>query len=132
MSTNPFERECKQELYFFFNASRDSSVIIVTRLRAVQLRNRVRFPEEVRDLCHLRNVQTGSVTHPASYSVGTGGALYPVANRPGREADHLLLLSAEVKKCGEVYLHSPPPISLRNVHRDALTVFLDNLHQVRL
>jgi hypothetical protein len=36
---------------------------------------RFRFPAEVRDIFFLNNVQTGSVTYPASYPIGTGATL---------------------------------------------------------
>jgi hypothetical protein len=46
--------------------------------------------------------------------IGTGdgllwvpGALSLGVKRPGREADYSPLSSAEVKKCVELYLHSP-------------------------
>jgi hypothetical protein len=42
-------------------------------------------------------VQNGSGIHPASYPMGTGGALSLGVKRPGREADHLPPSSAEVK-----------------------------------
>jgi hypothetical protein len=38
--------------------------------------------------------------------MGTGGALCPEVKRPGREADHSPLTSAEVKKTW-IYIHSP-------------------------
>ena len=41
-------------------------------------------------------VQTGPGTHPASYTMVTGS--FPGVKRPGRGADHLLYLSAEVMK----------------------------------
>jgi hypothetical protein len=41
-------------------------------------------------------VQTGSGAHPASYPMGTRGS-FPEEKRPGREADHSPLSSAEVK-----------------------------------
>jgi hypothetical protein len=42
----------------------------------------------------FQNVQTGSVAHQVSYSVGTG------VKRPGREADHAPVSSADVKNGG--------------------------------
>jgi hypothetical protein len=41
------------------------------------------------------SVQTGSGAHPASHSLGTGGA-YPRVKWPGPEADHSTSLSAMV------------------------------------
>jgi len=35
------------------------------------------------------------------------GDFYLGVKRPGREADHTLPSSAEVKECVELYLHSP-------------------------
>jgi hypothetical protein len=49
--------------------SRDTVVSTVTRLRAGQFR--VRMPAGERHLYLLRNVQTGSGAHHASYSLGT-------------------------------------------------------------
>jgi hypothetical protein len=51
-------------------------------------------------------VQNGSGAHPASYPMGTRGSFSGV-KRLGREADHSLPSSAEVKECVELYLHSP-------------------------
>jgi len=48
----------------------DSSVSIETKLRPGQ--SGVWFPAEARDVWLLRNVQTSSGAHPATYSVGTG------------------------------------------------------------
>jgi hypothetical protein len=45
-------------------------------------------------------VQTGSETHPASYSIGTG------ASFPGRETDHSPPTSAELKKIW-IYTYIP-------------------------
>jgi hypothetical protein len=43
-------------------------------------------------------VQTGSGAHPASYTTGAGGSFPEGKARPGRDADHTPLSSAEVKK----------------------------------
>jgi hypothetical protein len=43
----------------------------------------------------------GSAVHPTSYPMGTGGSF------PGREADHLPVTSAEVKKMW-IYTSAPP------------------------
>jgi hypothetical protein len=55
------------------NLSQDSSVGIVTRLddRGIGLR----FPAEARDYFLLRNIQTGSGAHTASYATDTGGSI---------------------------------------------------------
>jgi hypothetical protein len=42
-------------------------------------------------------VQTGSGAHPASYPVGTGGSFPGGKALPGRDSDHSLPSSAEVK-----------------------------------
>jgi hypothetical protein len=54
----------------------------------------------------LHVIQTGSWVHPTSYPMGTGGS-FPGGKRPGREADHLPLASAEVKKMW-IYTSTPP------------------------
>jgi hypothetical protein len=51
-------------------------------------------------------VQTGSGTHPASCTMGTGGPFPGAKARPGRDADHSPLSSVEVKN-EELYLLSP-------------------------
>jgi hypothetical protein len=55
----------------------------------------------------LQVVQTGSGTHPTSYSIGTGGS-FPGLKRPVREADHLQIVPRS-KRCGSVHLltHTP-------------------------
>jgi hypothetical protein len=51
-------------------------------------------------------VQTCFGVHPASYPIGTGwGALSSRAKRPGREADHSLPSSAEVKNAWSLTKH---------------------------
>jgi hypothetical protein len=42
-------------------------------------------------------VHTGSVVHPTSYPMGTGGS-FPGVKRQGRETDHSPPVTAEVKK----------------------------------
>jgi hypothetical protein len=50
-------------------------------------------------------VQTGSRTHPDSYPISTG-ALYPGVKQVGREADHSLPYSVEVKnEWGYTFTH---------------------------
>jgi len=53
------------------DVSRDSSVSIVTKVRAG--RSGFRIPEGLRGLSLMRNAQTGCEVHKASYSIGTGG-----------------------------------------------------------
>jgi hypothetical protein len=50
--------------------------------------------------------QTGSGVHPASDPMRTG-VLSLGVKRPGHEADHSPLSSAEVKGCMELHLHLP-------------------------
>jgi hypothetical protein len=64
----------------------------------------VRFLAGARYFSLLHSVQTGSGAHPASYPIGSRGAL-PGAKRPGREADHSSPTSAEVKDGGAI-----PPV----------------------
>jgi hypothetical protein len=45
---------------------------------------------------HRHIVQTASAAHPALYPIGTGD-LFRVVKRPGREAEHSPVSSAEVK-----------------------------------
>jgi hypothetical protein len=60
-------------------------------------------------------VQTGSGTHPASCTMCTGGPLPGAKARPGRDADHSHLSSAEIKNEQELYLLSPQAPPLRAV-----------------
>jgi hypothetical protein len=58
----------------------------------------VRFPAGARDISLLRNVQTNSGSHPASYSIGTGGGgvISTGVKLPRREAN-TDPINAEVK-----------------------------------
>jgi hypothetical protein len=57
----------------------------------------VRSPAEAKDFSYSLFLQTDSVAHPASCTMGTGGS-FPGANAlPGRDADHSSLSSAEVE-----------------------------------
>ena len=58
------------------NWTRDSVVAIVTKIRAG--RCGVRIPVMGRDLPLLQDVQTVTATHPASYSMGSGGPFFRV------------------------------------------------------
>jgi hypothetical protein len=58
----------------------------------------VRSPTEAEDFSSNLCVQTGSGTHPASCTMGTGGSFPGGKGRPGRDADHSPPSSAEVKK----------------------------------
>jgi hypothetical protein len=76
----------KHEPYY-----RDSSVDIGTRLRAGRPRNRGSIPHTGKNFFPDCDVQAGSATYLASYSMCTW------AVSPGREADHSLASNAEVK-----------------------------------
>jgi hypothetical protein len=56
----------------------------------------VRSPAEAKDFSSSLCVQTGSGTHPASCTMGTGGPHPGAKARPGRDASHSPLSSAEV------------------------------------
>jgi hypothetical protein len=56
----------------------------------------VRSPAGAKDFSSGLCVQTGSGAHPASCTMGTGGPFPGGKARPGRDADHSLLSSAEV------------------------------------
>jgi hypothetical protein len=76
--------------------NRDSSVGIALGYGLDDRGSRVRFPAEAGNFSQHR-VQNGSVVHPASCPIGTGG-LFPLGVKlPGREIDHSLPSSAEVK-----------------------------------
>jgi hypothetical protein len=77
-----------------FRKSRDSSVGIATGCGLDDLGSGVRFPAEAGNFSLLHSVQTGSGTHPPSYPMG---ALSLGVKRPGREADHSLPSSTEIK-----------------------------------
>jgi hypothetical protein len=77
--------------------SRGSSGSIVSDHGLDDRAIRVRSPAGAKDFSSSLCVQTGSEAHPASCTMGTGG-LSPGGNaRPGRDADHSLPSSAEVK-----------------------------------
>jgi hypothetical protein len=57
----------------------------------------VRSPTGAEDFFSSPCVQSGSGAHPASYPRGTGGSFPGGKVRPGRDADHSPLSSAEVK-----------------------------------
>jgi hypothetical protein len=80
--------------------SRDSSVGIATGYGGGRPGGAgVRIPVGI----HI--VQTGSVVHPTSYKMGTGGS-FPGVKRQGREVDHSPPTSAEVKKMW-IYTSTP-------------------------
>jgi hypothetical protein len=70
--------------------------------------SRVRFPAGAGNFSLPHRVQNGSGAHPPSYPMGTvPGALFLGVKRPGREANHSLPSSVEVKECVELYLQFP-------------------------
>jgi hypothetical protein len=69
--------------------------------------SRVRFSAGAGNISlHLR-VQNGSGAHPASYPMRVPTDLSLRIKRPGRDADHSLPSSAEIKECVELYIHAP-------------------------
>jgi hypothetical protein len=66
----------------------------------------VRIPAGTENLTLHHLVQTGSGAHLASYPMGTRG-FCPEVKRPGREADHSLPSTAEVRNAWS-YNSSPP------------------------
>jgi hypothetical protein len=61
------------------------------------LEGRGSIPDRDRRFSSSLCVQTGSGVHPAFYPMGTGGPFPGGKARPGRDADHSPLSSAEVK-----------------------------------
>jgi hypothetical protein len=57
----------------------------------------VRSPAGAKDFSYSLFVQTGSVAHPASCTMGTEGPFPGAKARPGRDADHSPPSSAEVE-----------------------------------
>jgi hypothetical protein len=76
-----------------FFGSRVSSVSIVSDYGLDNRAIGVRSPAGAKD---FSSNQTGSVAHPASCTMGTGGPLPGGKARPGRDADHSLPSIAEV------------------------------------
>jgi hypothetical protein len=71
----------------------------------------VRSPAGAKDFSSNLCVQTGSEAHPASCTMSTWGPFPGGKARPGRDADHSTLSSAEVVNEWELYFLSPqaPP-----------------------
>jgi hypothetical protein len=61
-----------------------------------------------------KNVQTGSVAHPVSYSIGTG--LFRGVKQPGHEVDHSPQSSVKVKS--KWRYTSTPPVLFHGVDRN--------------
>jgi hypothetical protein len=85
--------------------SRDSSVGIALGYGLDNRGPRFRFLAGAGNISFHHRVEYGCGAHPASYPVGTRDS-FPGVKRPGREADHSLPSSAEVKESVELYLHS--------------------------
>jgi hypothetical protein len=81
-----------------------SSVGIALGYRPDDRSSGVRIPAEAGNFSLHHRVQNGSGAHPASYSMGTRGA---VSLGVKRETDHLPPSSAEVKEFADLYIHSP-------------------------
>jgi hypothetical protein len=71
----------------------------MTSLWVERLMNRGSISVSVKKCSFLRVVQTGSGAHAASSEVSFWGS-FPEDKRPGREDDHSLSSSAEVKRSG--------------------------------
>jgi hypothetical protein len=76
--------------------SQDSSVGIATGYELNDLMIGVRFSAGAVNFSRRYRVHTGSGAHPASYAMGLRGLSLGI-KRPGREADHRPLSTAEVK-----------------------------------
>jgi hypothetical protein len=112
---------------FAFTWSRDSSICITLGYGPEDRGSRVRFPAGAGNFSLHHRIQNGSGAHPTSYPMGTRGSFLWV-KQPGREADHSLPSSAEVKEWVESYLHSPSTPSWRGAqlkHRDNFTFLVE-------
>jgi hypothetical protein len=83
-------------MYAYLHRSRVSSGSIVSDYGLDYQAIGARFPARAKDFCSILCVQTGSGAHPASCTIGTGGPFPGGKARPGRDADHSFLSSAEV------------------------------------
>jgi hypothetical protein len=81
---------------YFVVGSRGSSGSIVSGYGLDDRAIGVRSPAGAKDFSSILCVQTGSGAHPTSCTVGTGGPFPGAKARPGRDADHSPLSSAEV------------------------------------
>jgi hypothetical protein len=77
--------------------------------------SRFRFPEDLGIFFFITASRTalGPTQPPVPW---VPGSLSLGVNRPGREADHSPPSSAEVKKCVDLYRHSPNTPSWRGAH----------------
>jgi len=79
----------------------DTSVSMVTGYGLDDQGSRIQFLMRAGNFSLHHHVQNGSGAHPTCYPVDTGGS-FPGIKRPGREADHSLLSSAESRMCGAI------------------------------
>jgi hypothetical protein len=77
--------------------SQISSGSIVSDYRLDDRTIGVRSPAGAKDFSYSLFVQTGSVTHPASCTMGTGGPFPGAKARPGHDADNSPPSSAGVE-----------------------------------
>jgi hypothetical protein len=94
------------QMYVVVTRSRVSSGSIVSDYGLDDRENELRSPVRAKDFSCILCVQTGSGAHPASCTMGTGGLFPGGKARPGRDADHSPLSSAEVVNKYELYLLS--------------------------
>jgi hypothetical protein len=76
--------------------SRVAQSVLVSGYGLDDLAIEVRSSAEAKDFSSSLCVQTGSGTHPASCTMGTGGTFPGAKARQGRDADHSFPSSAEV------------------------------------
>jgi hypothetical protein len=81
-------------IHIIYTISRGSSISIVSDYR---LDDRGSILTETEDFSSSLFIQTGSGAHPASFTMDTRGPFPGGKARPGRDADHSPLSSAEVK-----------------------------------
>jgi hypothetical protein len=102
----------------YMKTTRDSSVGTATDCTAG-----VRFPAGAGKFPLLHSAQTDFGANATSHPMGTVGS-FSEAKRPGREADHSPLPSAEFKNGGAI---PPPSYSLRGAllikHRDTFPCY---------
>jgi hypothetical protein len=107
---------CHFRTYIFCKQSRDSSVSIVTMLRAGG--SGVVIPAEARQFSVSQNVRP--TLGPSQPHCQWVQGFLPTVKRSGRDADHLLSSTAEVKN--EWKYTSTPPICLHDQHTDNLRI----------